>query len=42
MLRVAVSANEAVTTLLMNFIANDMMLYLLYQPWKDPQGRRPA
>lgn len=37
-LRVAVNANEAVTTLLMNFIANDLMLYLLYQPWKDPQG----
>ncbi|MCU1493982.1 MAG: transporter permease [Acidimicrobiaceae bacterium] len=38
LLRVAVSANEAVTTLLMNFIANDVMLYLLYQPWKDPTG----
>lgn len=37
-LRVAVNANEAVTTLLMNFIANDLMLYLLYQPWKDPNG----
>lgn len=37
-LRVVASANEAVTTLLMNFIANDIMLYLLYQPWKDPSG----
>ena len=37
-LRVTVSANEAVTTLLLNFIANDTMLYLLYQPWKDPTG----
>jgi simple sugar transport system permease protein len=37
-LRVTVSANEAVTTLLMNFIANDILLYLLYQPWKDPNG----
>jgi simple sugar transport system permease protein len=37
-LRVAVNANEAVTTLLLNFIANDLMLYLLYQPWKDPNG----
>jgi simple sugar transport system permease protein len=34
----AVGANEAVTTLLMNFVANDIMLYLLYQPWKDPTG----
>ncbi|HWD24510.1 MAG TPA: ABC transporter permease [Acidimicrobiales bacterium] len=37
-LRVLVNANEAVTTLLLNFIANDLMLYLLYQPWKDPNG----
>jgi ABC-type uncharacterized transport system permease subunit len=37
-LRVFVNANEAVTTLLMNFIANDILLYLLYQPWKDPAG----
>ena len=22
----------------MNFIANDILLYLLYQPWKDPNG----
>ena len=33
-----VGANEAVTTLLMNFVANDLMLYLIYQPWKDPGG----
>lgn len=38
LLRVAVGANEAVTTLLLNFVANDLMLYLLYQPWKDPMG----
>jgi simple sugar transport system permease protein len=37
-LRVTLDANEAVTTLLLNFIANDTMLYLLYQPWKDPNG----
>lgn len=37
-LRVTVNANEAVTTLLMNFLANDILLYLLYQPWKDPAG----
>jgi general nucleoside transport system permease protein len=37
-LRVGLNANEAVTTLLMNFIANDILLYLLYQPWKDPSG----
>lgn len=34
-LRTNVGANEAVTSLLMNFIANDLMLYLIYQPWRD-------
>lgn len=38
LLRVVANANEAVTTLLLNFLANDIMLYLLYQPWKDPTG----
>jgi simple sugar transport system permease protein len=37
-LRAVVGANEAVTTLLLNFVANDIMLYLIYQPWKDPHG----
>jgi len=37
-LRAVLSANESVTTLLLNFIANDVMLYLIYQPWKDPNG----
>ena len=36
--RTKLGVNEAVTTLLMNFVANDIMLYLLYQPWKDPNG----
>jgi len=38
LLRTSLGANEAVTTLLMNFVANDVMLYLIYQPWKDPTG----
>jgi len=38
LLRIKLAANEAVTTLLMNFVANDLMLYLIYQPWKDPTG----
>ena len=37
-LRVLLGANESVSTLLLNFIANDILLYLLYQPWKDPAG----
>lgn len=31
-------APEAVTTLLMNFVATDIMLSLLYSSWKDPDG----
>ncbi len=37
-MRVGLGANESVSTLLLNFIANDILLYLLYQPWKDPAG----
>jgi ABC-type uncharacterized transport system permease subunit len=37
-LRTWLGASEAVTTLLLNFIANDVMLYLIYQAWKDPHG----
>jgi simple sugar transport system permease protein len=38
LLRATLSANESVTTLLLNFIANDVMLYLIYQPLRDPHG----
>ena len=34
-LRIFLKANEAVTSLLLNFVANDIMLYLIYQPWRD-------
>jgi ABC-type uncharacterized transport system permease subunit len=37
-LRLAVGVNEAVTTLLLNYVALDVMLYLIYEPWKDPDG----
>ncbi len=37
-IRVGLGANESVSTLLLNFIANDILLYLLYQPWKNPAG----
>ena len=30
--------NEAVTTLLLNYLAIDLMLYLIYDSWKDPLG----
>ena len=34
-LRLAANANEAITTLLLNFIAIDIMLALISGPWKD-------
>jgi simple sugar transport system permease protein len=37
-LRLTVRVNEAITTLLLNYVAIDLMLYLIYQPWKDPNG----
>jgi simple sugar transport system permease protein len=37
-MRLAFGINEAVTTLLSNYIALDIMLYLIYSRWKDPQG----
>jgi general nucleoside transport system permease protein len=37
-LRVGLRIPEAITTLLLNYIAIDVMLYLIYEPWKDPSG----
>jgi len=37
-LRVALRIPEAITTLLLNYVALDVMLYLIYEPWKDPSG----
>lgn len=37
-LRLWVGINESVTTLLMNYIALDVLLYLIYEPWKDKAG----
>jgi general nucleoside transport system permease protein len=37
-LRLTVGVNEAVTTLLLNYIALDVLLYLIYEPWKDRAG----
>ncbi|MFI7585904.1 ABC transporter permease [Spongisporangium articulatum] len=37
-MRLTVSVNEAVTTLLLNYVALDLLLALIYQPWKDPNG----
>jgi len=37
-LRESFGINEAVTTLLLNYLAIDLMLYLIYDSWKDPGG----
>lgn len=37
-LRLKVGINEAVTTLLLNYIALDLMLFLIYDKWKDAAG----
>ncbi|QOL36786.1 ABC transporter permease [Bifidobacterium subtile] len=37
-MKTGLHAPEAVTTLLTNFIATDIMLFLLYSSWKDPKG----
>jgi ABC-type uncharacterized transport system permease subunit len=37
-LRLAVGINEAVSTLLLNYLAINVMLYLIYDRWKDPLG----
>jgi ABC-type uncharacterized transport system permease subunit len=37
-LRLAVGISESVTTLLLNYIALDLMYYLIYDAWKDREG----
>ncbi len=38
LLRLTVKVNEAISTLLLNYIAIDLLLYLIYDSWKDPYG----
>jgi ABC-type uncharacterized transport system permease subunit len=37
-LRVAVNLNEALSTLLLNFVAPLVLAYFVFGPWKDPQS----
>lgn len=37
-LRLGVGISESVTTLLMNYLAVDLMFFLIYDRWKDPEG----
>ena len=38
LMRTALKVPEAITTLLLNYVAFDIMLYLIYDAWKDPKG----
>jgi simple sugar transport system permease protein len=38
LLKLAVGINEAVSTLLLNYVALNVMFFLIYDPWKDPNG----
>lgn len=37
-MRSALKVPEAITTLLLNYVAFDLMLFLIYDAWKDPKG----
>lgn len=41
-LRLAAGVNEAISTLLLNFIALDVLLFLIYQPWRDNPVGQPT
>lgn len=41
-LRLAAGVNEAISTLLLNFVALDVLLFLIYQPWRESRTGQPA
>ncbi len=41
-LRLLFNVNEAVTTLLLNFVALDLLLFLIYQPWRESPTAQPS
>ena len=42
LLRLVFNVNEAVTTLLLNFVAIDLLLFLIYSPWRVSPVQQPA
>jgi len=42
LLRLVVKVNEAVSTLLLNFVALDLLLFLIYQPWRESSTGQPS
>lgn len=41
-LRLIAGVNEAISTLLLNFVAIDVLLFLIYQPWRETPAGQPA
>lgn len=41
LLRLRLGVNEIISTLLLNYIALNFLLHLLYGPWKDPESAFP-
>lgn len=41
LLKLRLGVNEIISTLLMNYIAFNLLLHLLYGPWKDPDSAFP-
>lgn len=42
LLRLVFSVNEAVSTLLLNFVALYLLLFLIYQPWRESSAGQPT
>lgn len=42
LMRLLLKVNEAVTTLLLNYVALDVLLYLIYQPWREDPAGQPS
>lgn len=41
-MRLFAGVNEAISTLLLNFVALDVLLFLIYQPWREDPVGQPA
>lgn len=41
-MRLIAGVNEAISTLLLNFVSLDVLLFLIYQPWRESPTGQPA
>lgn len=41
-MRLVAGVNEAISTLLLNFVALDVLMFLIYQPWRESPVGQPA